>query len=171
MIDGGMICPSVPEALMVPVDTSREAVAELAGRGVQSPNTIELPAEAEAFREEARRFLESYRELPDACFESLGGREKAREVHKALRKQRKAAAAAAGLLEASAATPQSSTATTASHGEGGEKRGTGEHGDAPEPKRQVPLQREASMANGELIDGVGGKSGGAAGGFSLNLVQ
>ena len=37
----------------------------------------------------------SYRELPDACFESLGGREPAKAAHKKLKAAKKAALAAA----------------------------------------------------------------------------
>lgn len=125
----------------------------------------------------------SYRELPDACFASLGGREAAREMHKKLRAARKAANAAAGLLSPTDAGPQDSASTVASEAPasgGGAKRsleGEGGGGGAPAKKAasgenghgNVPLQREASMGDGELIDGVAGKSGAAAGAFKLNL--
>ena len=44
------------------------------------------------------------------------------------------------------------------------KAASGENGNG-----NVPLQREQSMGNGELIDGVAGRSGTAAGTFKLNL--
>ena len=49
--------------------------------------------------------------------------------------------------------------------------GGGEGGVAKAAKTagNVPLQREASMGNGELIDGVAGAAGGGGGGFKLNL--
>jgi hypothetical protein len=116
----------------------------------------------------------SYKELPAVCFESLGGVEKAKAIHKQLRAARKAAMAAAGLLPTAAA-PQSSGATTASDASeavGGKRSlGAGEaDGGAPAAKEaraghtNVPLQREASMGNGELIDGGNGA-------FKLNLVR
>jgi len=116
----------------------------------------------------------SYKELPAVCFESLGGVEKAKAIHKQLRAARKAAMAAAGLLPTAAA-PQSSGATTASDASeavGGKRSlGAGEaDGGAPAAKEaraghtDVPLQREASMGNGELIDGGNGA-------FKLNLVR
>lgn len=119
----------------------------------------------------------SYRELPDACFESLGGREAAKAVHKRLKATRKAAMAAAGITPTPASV-QSSTATTASDvtdGGAGAKRGApangADDGTARDPRGEakaartgnggananggasVPLQREMSMGNGELIDG------------------
>jgi len=118
----------------------------------------------------------SYRELPAACFESLGGAEAAKALHKKLKAARKAAAAAAGVL----VSPQSSTATAASEaadgGAGGTKRAAAAaDADAPPGKAArgsesgvVPLQRELSMGNGELIDGVAGTPAGA---FKLNLVR
>jgi alkylation response protein AidB-like acyl-CoA dehydrogenase len=53
------------EALMGPVDRAREDVVRLLGRGVRTKATIELPPEADSFREEARAFVDSYRSLPD----------------------------------------------------------------------------------------------------------
>jgi alkylation response protein AidB-like acyl-CoA dehydrogenase len=63
------------EALFGPVDAAREDVARLMGRGVRTKVMIELPAEADAFREEARAFVERYGALPEqerrkALFES-----------------------------------------------------------------------------------------------------
>ena len=52
------------ESLMGPVDRAREAIADLAARGVRTRPTIELPPEAEGFRQEAQRFVERYRTLP-----------------------------------------------------------------------------------------------------------
>jgi alkylation response protein AidB-like acyl-CoA dehydrogenase len=52
------------EALFGPVDTAREHVAGLMGRGVRTKATIELPAEADAFRAEVRTFVEHYRAIP-----------------------------------------------------------------------------------------------------------
>jgi alkylation response protein AidB-like acyl-CoA dehydrogenase len=52
------------EALMGPVARAREDVVRLMGRGVRTKATIELPPEAEAFREEVRAFVDRYRELP-----------------------------------------------------------------------------------------------------------
>jgi alkylation response protein AidB-like acyl-CoA dehydrogenase len=53
------------EALFGPVDAAREDVVRLMGRGVGTKTTIELPAEADAFREEARAFVERYEALPE----------------------------------------------------------------------------------------------------------
>jgi alkylation response protein AidB-like acyl-CoA dehydrogenase len=53
------------EALMGPVDRAREDVVRLIGRGVRTKFTIELPPEADAFREEARAVVEQYKALPD----------------------------------------------------------------------------------------------------------
>jgi alkylation response protein AidB-like acyl-CoA dehydrogenase len=53
------------EALFGPVDAAREDVARLMGRGVRTKVTIELPAEADAFREEVRALVERYRALPE----------------------------------------------------------------------------------------------------------
>ena len=127
----------------------------------------------------------SYRELPEECFASLGGKEKAREMHKQLRAARKKAAAEAEGLAPSDASLQDSASTAASDAPGsaaGAKRGLdGEGaGGASQPAAKkaasgvngngnVPLQREQSMGNGELIDGVAGRSGTAAGTFKLNL--
>jgi alkylation response protein AidB-like acyl-CoA dehydrogenase len=63
------------EALFGPVDAAREDVARLVGRGLRTRVTIHLPAEADAFREEVRAFVERYRALPEeerrkALFES-----------------------------------------------------------------------------------------------------
>ena len=52
----------------------------------------------------------SYRELPDACFTSLGGREAAKVMHKKLKATRKAAHS----LAAPGAAPQESASTVAS---------------------------------------------------------
>ena len=54
------------EALFGPVDAAREDVVRLLGDGVRTKATIELPAEADAFREEARAFVERYEALPEA---------------------------------------------------------------------------------------------------------
>ncbi len=53
------------EALMGPIDRARESVLRLMGRGVRTRTTIELPAEAEAFREDVRSFVDVYRALPE----------------------------------------------------------------------------------------------------------
>ncbi len=53
------------EALMGPVDRAREDVVRLLGRGVRTKATIDLPPEADAFREEVRAFVDRYRALPD----------------------------------------------------------------------------------------------------------
>ncbi|MCP4002817.1 MAG: acyl-CoA dehydrogenase [bacterium] len=53
------------EALMGPVDRAREDVVRLMGRGVRTKATIELPPEADAFRDEVRTFVDSYRKLPE----------------------------------------------------------------------------------------------------------
>ncbi len=53
------------EALMGPIDRARESVVRLMGRGVRTRTTIELPAEAEAFREDVRSFVDVYRALPE----------------------------------------------------------------------------------------------------------
>jgi len=120
----------------------------------------------------------SYRELPDVCFDSLGGRDAAREAHKALRARRKALMAAA-VVEPTDAGRQGSTATSASDASStsaaAAKRTAPEGAaDAPAAKAakaaaNVPLQREQSIGDGELIDGVAGKSGTAAGAFRINL--
>jgi alkylation response protein AidB-like acyl-CoA dehydrogenase len=52
------------EALFGPVDAARDDVARLLGEGVRTRTTIELPAEAEVFRGEARAFVERYAALP-----------------------------------------------------------------------------------------------------------
>jgi alkylation response protein AidB-like acyl-CoA dehydrogenase len=52
------------EAWMGPVDRAREDVVRLLGRGVRTKATIELPPEADAFREEVRAFVDRYRALP-----------------------------------------------------------------------------------------------------------
>jgi alkylation response protein AidB-like acyl-CoA dehydrogenase len=52
------------EALFGPVDAAREDVARLLGEGVRTRTTVELPAEAEVFRGEARAFVERYAALP-----------------------------------------------------------------------------------------------------------
>jgi len=46
------------------VDRAHEDVVRLMGEGVRTKDTIELPAEADAFREEASAFVEHYRALP-----------------------------------------------------------------------------------------------------------
>jgi alkylation response protein AidB-like acyl-CoA dehydrogenase len=53
------------EALFGPVDAAREDVARLMSEGVRTRATIELPAEADAYREEARAFVERYQALPE----------------------------------------------------------------------------------------------------------
>jgi alkylation response protein AidB-like acyl-CoA dehydrogenase len=53
------------EALFGPVDAAREDVARLLAEGVRTKTTIELPAEADAFREEVRSFLAEYTALPE----------------------------------------------------------------------------------------------------------
>jgi len=53
------------EALMGPIDRARENIVRLMGRGVRTKATIELPPEAEAFREDVRSFVEVYRALPE----------------------------------------------------------------------------------------------------------
>jgi alkylation response protein AidB-like acyl-CoA dehydrogenase len=53
------------EALVGPVDEAREDVVRLMGAGARTKATIELPAEADAFREEVRVFVEQYRALPE----------------------------------------------------------------------------------------------------------
>ena len=112
----------------------------------------------------------SWRELPDVCFESLGGREAAKGHHKRHKAARKAALAAAGLLPTDAS-QQGSVASSEAPSDAGAKRAApGENGDAPAgkvAKGNVPLQREQSMGDGELIDGVAGKQGDGA--FQLNL--
>ena len=52
------------EALFGPVDAAREDVTRLMGARVRTKATIELPAEADAFREEARAFVDRYLALP-----------------------------------------------------------------------------------------------------------
>jgi alkylation response protein AidB-like acyl-CoA dehydrogenase len=51
------------EALLGPVDRAREDVVRLMGQGVRTKVTIELPPEADAFREEVRAFVDRYRAL------------------------------------------------------------------------------------------------------------
>ena len=98
---------------------------------------------------------------------------------KAAHKKDKAALAAAGLLP-TPASQQGSAATTASEAPSdappaGTKRGAqDENGGGPAGKAarngDVPLQREPSMGDGELIDGVAGGGGAnGGGGFQLNL--
>jgi alkylation response protein AidB-like acyl-CoA dehydrogenase len=53
------------ESLMGPVEHSREDVARLMARGLRTKTTIELPPEADAFREAARTFVEEYASLPE----------------------------------------------------------------------------------------------------------
>jgi len=53
------------EALFGPVSAAREDVVRLVGRGVCTRVTIELPAEADGFRRDARAFVERYRTLPE----------------------------------------------------------------------------------------------------------
>jgi alkylation response protein AidB-like acyl-CoA dehydrogenase len=52
------------ESLMGPVDRAREDVVTLMARGIRTKATITLPSEADAFREEARAFVERYEALP-----------------------------------------------------------------------------------------------------------
>jgi alkylation response protein AidB-like acyl-CoA dehydrogenase len=52
------------ESLMGRVDRAREDVVRLMARGVRTRATIALPPEAEAFRAEARAFVEQYEALP-----------------------------------------------------------------------------------------------------------
>jgi len=52
------------EALFGPVDAAREDVARLMGEGVRTKATLALPAEADAYREEARAFVARYEALP-----------------------------------------------------------------------------------------------------------
>jgi alkylation response protein AidB-like acyl-CoA dehydrogenase len=54
------------EALVGPVGEARQDVVRLMGEGARTKVTIELPAEADAFREDARAFVEVYRALPEA---------------------------------------------------------------------------------------------------------
>jgi len=63
------------EAIFGPVHAAREDVTRLMGQGVGTKVTVELPAEAEGFRQEARTFVARYRALPEkerrkALFES-----------------------------------------------------------------------------------------------------
>jgi len=63
------------EAIFGPVHAAREDVTRLMGQGVRTKVTVELPAEAEGFRQEARTFVARYRALPEeerrkALFES-----------------------------------------------------------------------------------------------------
>ena len=53
------------EALFGPVHAAREDVTRLMGQGVGTKVTVELPAEAEGFRQEARTFVARYRALPE----------------------------------------------------------------------------------------------------------
>jgi alkylation response protein AidB-like acyl-CoA dehydrogenase len=53
------------EALFGPVHAAREDVTHLMGQGVRTKVTVELPAEAEGFRQEARTFVARYRVLPE----------------------------------------------------------------------------------------------------------
>ncbi len=52
------------EALFGPVDAAREDVVRRLGEGTCTKATIELPPEADAFRREARAFVERYKALP-----------------------------------------------------------------------------------------------------------
>ena len=52
-------------ALMGPVDRAREDITRLAGKGIKSRTTIDLPPEAEAIRKEVRKFVEEYKALPE----------------------------------------------------------------------------------------------------------
>jgi alkylation response protein AidB-like acyl-CoA dehydrogenase len=52
------------EAFFGPVTRAHEDVVRLMGEGTRTKDTIELPAEADSFREEARSFVERYRGLP-----------------------------------------------------------------------------------------------------------
>ncbi|MBW2317019.1 MAG: acyl-CoA dehydrogenase, partial [Deltaproteobacteria bacterium] len=52
------------EAFFGPVARAQEDVARLMGAGTRTKDTIELPAEADAFRDEVRAFVERYRALP-----------------------------------------------------------------------------------------------------------
>lgn len=54
----------VLEALIGPVDRARRDVARNLAHGVRTKSTIDLPSEADAFREEVRAFVEQYRSLP-----------------------------------------------------------------------------------------------------------
>jgi alkylation response protein AidB-like acyl-CoA dehydrogenase len=53
------------EALMGSADQAREEMVRLMGRGVRTKVTIELPPEAEDFREDVRNFVEKYKALPE----------------------------------------------------------------------------------------------------------
>jgi alkylation response protein AidB-like acyl-CoA dehydrogenase len=53
------------EAWVGPVDAAREDVVRLMRQGVRTQATIELPAEADGFREHVRAFVEQYRALPE----------------------------------------------------------------------------------------------------------
>jgi alkylation response protein AidB-like acyl-CoA dehydrogenase len=53
------------EALFGPVDAAREDVVRLLAEGVRTKTSIELPAEADAFREEVRSFVAEYTALPE----------------------------------------------------------------------------------------------------------
>jgi alkylation response protein AidB-like acyl-CoA dehydrogenase len=52
------------EGFLGPVGRAREDVVRLMGEGIRTRDTIELPPEADAFRDEARAFVERYRALP-----------------------------------------------------------------------------------------------------------
>jgi alkylation response protein AidB-like acyl-CoA dehydrogenase len=52
------------EGFLGPVSRAREDVVRLMGEGTRTRDTIELPPEADAFRDEARAFVERYRALP-----------------------------------------------------------------------------------------------------------
>jgi alkylation response protein AidB-like acyl-CoA dehydrogenase len=53
------------EALMGSADQAREEMVRLMGRGVRTKVTIELPPEAEDFREDVQNFVEKYKALPE----------------------------------------------------------------------------------------------------------
>ena len=52
------------EALMGPVDQARRDVVRAMGEGTRTKSTIELPSEAEVYRDEVRAFVEQYKTLP-----------------------------------------------------------------------------------------------------------
>ncbi len=52
------------EAFAGPIDAAREDVVRCMARGARTRRSIELPPEADAYRDEARRFVDEYEALP-----------------------------------------------------------------------------------------------------------
>ena len=96
----------------------------------------------------------SYRQLPDACFKSLGGREAAKAAHKRLKAAKKAADAAAGLTADPSQQSEAVDGVASGTKRAAQDDTSGDAKAAKVARTNVPLQKEQSMGDGEIIDGV-----------------